>query len=175
VALGDNAVVCRLPATPFELNEGVVGIEAEDFHDATATELGDRWTTLSISGISGRACMEVGPDDGSSWTSDVAVTAPRLDYLVRFDEAGAFYVFARGDAGADSAGLSDSCFVGVDGVVMPALDFANQGNAWGWLGQRVQIDTAGVHTVSIYAREDGFRVDKLVISNSDVPPTGDGP
>jgi hypothetical protein len=168
-------MACRLPATPFEFLNGVVAFEAESFHDATVSESEHSWSTLGVSGISGGVCMEVGPDDGASWTSEVSDSAPRLDYLVQFDAAGAYYVFVRGDAGASSAGLSDSCFVGVDGAVMPALDFANEGNTWGWLGQSIQIDSAGVHTVNLFAREDGFRVDKLVISLSDVAPSGNGP
>jgi len=40
----------------------------------------------------------------------------------------------------------------------------------------VNIPTTGEHTINIYGREDGVRVDKIVLTKDiDYTPTGDGP
>jgi hypothetical protein len=66
-------------------------------------------------------------------------------------------------------------FAAVDDVLIAAYDFDDPGGLWGWRQQSVQIASAGRHIISILAREDGFRLDKLVISSSATSPIGSGP
>ena len=49
------------------------------------------------------------------------------------------------------------------------------GGTWGWASKPVVVDSVGLHVVSVLAREDGFRVDKIVVNRSQTPPTGAGP
>jgi hypothetical protein len=154
--------------------EGQVVFEAEHPHMVTGTET-DVWTDVDVPEISGGKCLEVGPDDKSDWTTEPFVRAPRLDYLVQFVAAGTYHVHVRGDAGANSEGFSDSCYAAVDGAVTDWFRFSVVGGTWAWVSKSVVLETSGVHVVSLLAREDGFRVDKLVVSTSEVPPTGNGP
>jgi len=168
----DNAATCT--TLVYRVVQGSVAIEAERAHNVVDTE-SDAWTELTIAGLSGNACMEVGPDDKSDWTLAPFETAPRLDYLVEFETAGTYYVHIRGDAGADSEGYSDSCYAALDGAVTNWYRFDVNGGTWGWATQSVVVPTAGVHVVSILAREDGFRVDKFVVSTGATAPSGNGP
>jgi hypothetical protein len=172
VSLVDNAATCMTLA--YQMAAGQVAFEAEHPHFATNTET-DVWSTVDVPAISGGMCLEVGPDDRSDWTSDPFSTAPRLDYAVQFEAAGTYYVHVRGDAGASSEGFSDSCYAALDGVVTDWYRFEVVGGTWGWASQPVLLGSAGVHVVSILAREDGFRVDKIVVSTSATPPSGNGP
>jgi hypothetical protein len=168
----DNAAECA--ATVYVLADGLVSIEAEHFH-ARAAGATDAWETGDVAGISGARCVEVGPEDGDHWTSDVESTAPRLDYAVQFPDAGSYYFYVRADPGM-TARSSDSCFVAIDGVLNPVeLTFGITRGAWLWSERVIDVASAGVHTVSIYAREDGLRVDKLVLSSVARTLTGNGP
>lgn len=172
VSFDDNSNGCG--ALVYQMAGGQVAIEAEHPHVITNRDE-DVWSEVNLGGVSGGKCLEIGPDDESDWTSDPFATAPRLDYLVSFDDAGTFYIHVRGDAGLDSTGYSDSCYAAVDGEATDWYRFEVAGGTWGWVTKSVVIDEVGVHLVSLMAREDGFRVDKLVISTSPVAPTGNGP
>jgi hypothetical protein len=92
-----------------------------------------------------------------------------------------------GDPRGDGAG--DSIHAGIDGVV-PAtatrIDGAptfNIATGWNWVGNiqgdtraSLNVDTAGIHTISLYMREDGFNADKLILTtDAAFTPTGTGP
>lgn len=158
----------------FQMVNGVAVMEAENYTATRATNT-DAWTRSNVAQTSGGACMVVGPDDGSDWTTNPYANAPRLDYLVRFDRAGNYYAHVRGDSGPPGGGYSDSCYVGVDGVATEWIKFSVHPNDWGWVTYPLGALGAGLHTISILAREDGFRVDKLVVSSSSTKPTDLGP
>jgi hypothetical protein len=174
LALEDNASACVVVA--FQMVSGQVAMEAEHFH-ATSSEASEDhlWQELELTGTSGGRCLELTPDVDATWLNSPATTAPKLEYSVNFTQTGTFYIHVRGDTGAKTIGTSDSCFAGVDGAATSAFMFSNVSGAWGWLTQPTSVTTTGVHVVQIFGREDGFRVDKIVVSTSNVPPTGDGP
>lgn len=171
-SLEDNASVCAIAS--YQMTNGQVVFEAEHPHVVSDTAT-DAWSKLELAEVSGGACMELGPDDRSDWTSDPFLTAPRLDYVVHFQNAGTYYIHVRGDAGANSEGFSDSCYAAVDGVVTDWYRFSVDGGTWAWASQTVVLESGGVHVVSILGREDGFRVDKVVVSASVDAPVGFGP
>jgi len=166
------------PTTPgceFQMSGGVASIEGEHFFASSVAGVttGDSWTQLAATQASGGQCMTVGPDNGSFWTSNVTTTSPRLDFMVNFTTTGTFFLHIRGDA---SDGAADSCWGGRDGVQLTTLfDFAETANTWGWQSVSLGSVPAGIHTINVWAREDGFRLDKLVISTSSTLPTGAGP
>lgn len=174
IALEDNARACGVVA--FQMVDGEVAMEAEHFHVAAsqASEAHD-WQALELAGTSGGHCLELTPDVDSTWLNAPATTAPKLEFNVNFTQTGSFYIHVRGDTGARTLGTSDSCFAGVDGVATNAFMFSNVSGAWGWLSQPTSVTSSGVHVVQIFGREDGFRIDKIVVSDSNVPPVGDGP
>ncbi len=174
VTSADNDASCSVPA--FQMSGGTVVMEAEHYHAKTTNGSSDSWYELYISGISGNKCLEIGPDDDTVWTSNPQNSAPRLDYYVNFTSTGTFYLFVRGDAGLKSISTSDTCHAGVDNTPIGTFyDFDDYGGTWGWRVQTVNVNTTGIHTVSIWGREDGFRIDKIVVSTSSSPPSGNGP
>lgn len=172
VSLEHNASAC-VPLA-YQMTAGQVVFEAEHPHVVTNTD-SDAWSTLGLAEVSGGECMEIGPDDTSDWTTDPFFNAPRLDYLAQFEAAGTYYVHIRGDAGVSSEGFSDSCYASIDGAVTDWYRFEVVGGTWGWATKPIDVASEGVHLVSILAREDGFRVDKIVVSSSETAPTGNGP
>ncbi len=105
---------------------------------------------------------------------------PDADYVVDFPEPGRYYVHVR----AYSTGTEDNgIHIGIDGT-WPAsgqrMQFCTASRrAWWWSSAQrdaggngscgieksiwLDVDTAGEHTVSISAREDGFEIDRLVL------------
>src|SRR5439155_27160261 len=89
----------------------------------------------------------------------------------------------RADGAGDSvhAGLDGATFASatrIDGA--PTCDVAT---GWNWVGNiqgdtraSITVDAAGSHTVNLWMREDGFNVDKILLT-TDVAftPTGTGP
>jgi hypothetical protein len=133
---------------------------------------GDSWTQAAAAPASGGQCMVVGPDNGHSWTTNVTTTSPRLDFKVNFT-AGTFFLHIRGDG---SNGSNDSCWGGRDGVLLTTVyDYPEVVNSWAWRTVSLGSVTAGIHTINVWAREDGFRLDKIVINTSSTAPTGAGP
>lgn len=173
IALEDNAAQCE--AVAFQMAAGQVAIEAEHYHALTPSADGHTWTLVVNDGTSGDQCLELTPDNDTAWTSSPATTAPRLDYSVNFTQTGTFYVFVRGDTGAKAVMTSDTCYAAIDGVATGTYTFVSVSNAWGWVSQTITVSTMGVHTLQILGREDGFRVDKIVVSATNTAPTGDGP
>ncbi len=173
----DNATSCLVPA--FRMSNGRVVMEAEHYHFTTSQGSTDAWYPIQLAGVSNGRCVELGPDDGDlhAWLDDVAATAPRLDYYVDFDEAGTFDLFLRGDAGVASWGASNSCHAGLnDQPLADYFDFPQQNHQWRWISHPLIVPSAGIHRVQIWGREDGFRLDKIVIQRpSSAPPSGHGP
>ena len=103
-------------------------------------------------------------------------------------KSGTHYVWIRGLA---YDGGSDSCHVGLDGEEVATARKITKVHPRGelvWTSRVepstsgvngravVQVSSPGVHTLEIYAREDGFVIDKVVLAtNPDFVPTGAGP
>lgn len=171
VTLEDNATECIVPV--FQMSGGRAVLEAEHFHGQTLNDSAHRWELAAEPLASGGQCMRVNPDVAYSWTSPVGF-APQLEFRVEFTNAATYYIHLRGDAG-DGGGGADSVFAAIDAALTPVYDFDDQADQWGWRTHGISIGTAGQRLVSIWPSEDGFCLDKIVISTSSTPPTGDGP
>ncbi|HOA72781.1 MAG TPA: hypothetical protein PL151_17050 [Phycisphaerae bacterium] len=148
-------------------------------------------------GASGGGYMEVLPDmrvthgdpmetgsyhDGAGGAS--------LSYDIRFETPGTYYVWVR----AYSTGTEDNgLHVGVDGVIPDSgrrIQRCGTGD-WAWTSAQrdsggtpcgengtitIHIPSPGLHTVTFYQREDGFELDRFVLTTEagDVP-AGAGP
>jgi hypothetical protein len=171
LTLAENETDCVVPV--FQMSGGRVVMEAEHFHVQETNDSVHAWELRSAPLASGAQCMKLNPEAAYSWTSPIGF-APQLDFRVNFTTTGMFYVHLRGDSGTD-AGASDSVYAGIDNALMPEFDFDDQAAVWGWRTQGISVGSMGQHTVSVWGREDGFSVDKIVVSTSATPPTGDGP
>lgn len=171
VSLVDNADSCVVPR--FQMSDGSLVLEAEHYHELTVNGSQHTWELTSDALASGGECMRVNPEYAYQWTDPVGY-APELSFRVNFTSTGTFYLNLKGDAGTGGGG-SDSCFLGVDDVPAPVYDFDDTSGVFGWRQQTLSVTTTGSHVVSIWASEDGFCVDKIVISSDSALPTGLGP
>jgi hypothetical protein len=157
----------------------LVTIEAEHYHNLQQSGY-HTWEPDYQNGYSGHAAIRALPDNGTYY--DDTNSAARLDYNVNFNNAGTYYVWVRGfttDTG------DDSIHVGVDGINnnLNGNIKINTDNTWIWsnttLGNTtstVSILSPGIHTINIWMREDGFRLDKIVFTrNASYLPSGTGP
>ncbi|WP_299437832.1 carbohydrate-binding protein [uncultured Aquimarina sp.] len=112
-----------------------------------------------------------------------------INYKVKFTTPGKYFVWVR----AHSTGSEDNgVHVGIDGN-WPAsgarMQWCAGKNEWTWESKQrtnanhcgeaekiyIDVPSAGVHTISFSMREDGFEMDKFVLSKSYTKPTGNGP
>jgi len=168
--------------TPFEELGGQVVMEAEHY-DANTPRSGQSWTVRTTqSGYSGSGYVEVGPNNGTSIATDYVTTSPEVMYRVKFNTTGTYYIWIRG---AGPSGLDDSVHAGIDGTG-PASADQMSGFTPNWVWKRdtrdgvpanISVISAGVHTFHLWMREDGMRVDKILLrsSSSSTPPSGTGP
>jgi hypothetical protein len=164
-----------------------VEIEAESFHSQEKTDL-RIWTVLkNIPGASGGAHIEVLPDTrvthadklvhGENFSNTPGQMAV-VNYRVRIDTPGRYYVWVR----AWSTGSEDNgIHVGLDGQWPESgarMQWCEGKKTWRWESRQrteanhcgepgriwLDIPTAGEHTVSFSMREDGFRMDKFLLT-----------
>jgi hypothetical protein len=164
-----------------EGSDGIVSMEAEHYTN-NAPQGGHQWTFVtSPIGYSDEGAMEATPDSGTTQNTDYAANSPRLDFLVNFVKTGTHYVWVRGYAVDASAA---SCHAGLDGQEISTCDrlnnfgpiyMAHKGTLDG-PDATFNVSTAGIHTFNIWMREDGFVIDKIVLtSNISYAPVGTGP
>ncbi len=172
-----------------ESADGLLVIEAERFdRNVLPNVLAQRWTgTNSDPGYSGEGAMQAVPNTGVNVGDDVS-DSPRLDYKVRFFTTGTHYIWVRGrDNG--TVGTTDNGVVhaGLDKVLLSTTRRIGRfpaGAGWVWLNTNLDgtpvafdVTSPGDHQFHIWMREDGFIIDKILITtNASYPqPTGAGP
>jgi hypothetical protein len=154
---------------------GLVSMQAE--HVSTRIPSGNHnWTLFtSPAGFSGLGLLQATPNVGAVL---VPANSPRLDYRIRFTKAGTHYVWIRGLAPTNG---DDTIHVGLDGRPRGVLAGLKPFYSWssqGLSGARVTIhvNKPGLHTLNIWAREDGAAIDKIVLTTSaGFKPRGVGP
>ncbi|GAA4275533.1 carbohydrate-binding protein [Aquimarina mytili] len=149
-------------------------------------------------GASGGGYLEILPDTrvthgdpliaGENF-SNTAGQMTIVNYKVKFTTPGKYFVWVR----AHSTGSEDNgVHVGLNGN-WPAsgnrMQWCAGKNQWTWESKQrtganhcgeeqkifLNIPSAGVHTISFSMREDGFEMDKFVLSKAYTKPTGTGP
>jgi cysteine-rich repeat protein len=171
-----NSCVFPTGSGPFVEQNGLVVMEAEHyatlFSDVTT---GDTWSELSVAAASGAMCMQVGPDSGNYHTqkADVEANAARMDYEVQFATTGTWYIWVRGASTTSQGWASDSCHGGIEGVAEALyLDYGSSGT-FEWVRGTITVTWAGLHTVNVFMREDGFIADKILLTtNPGYTPSG---
>lgn len=155
----------------FLMSDDQVVMEAESFDKHLASSDYTQMFTQATNGED--TWMAVLPDEGTEWmTQDLVLGhAPRLDYRVEFTSTGTFYLWFRA-TGADWQG--DSLHWGLDGKYIEEV-VLSQWSGFGWHSKTLRVDTLGLHTLHIWPREDGVRLDKVVINKNKTSPIGPGP
>lgn len=170
------------PTNPFAEAGGQVVIEAENHHANTGRSGGSWVARTNPAGYVGSSAMVAEPNSGQMIDTAYTTTSPELQYQVRFATAGTYYVWLRGHADSTA---DNSVHVGIDGQAVQSADRISLGSfgAWGWFAgttdgpvATIVVSSAGVHTINVWMREDGLRLDRLLLTtNSGYVPNGAGP
>jgi len=157
---------------------GQLVLEAEHFIGRT-TRSGHSWLTQTVlSGYVGSGYLSAIPDTDVQFTGDYT-TSPEVQYTINVTTTGTYYVWLRGYA---PNGAGDSVYLGLDGQPGATLTGFSP-RAWSWANinsegglATLEITTPGVHRLYLWQREDGLRLDRIVLTtNSSYNPTGSGP
>ncbi|WP_271783762.1 carbohydrate-binding protein [Aquimarina algiphila] len=150
-----------------------------------------------FNGASGNEYLEILPDTrvthGDPLTSESFSNQPGkiaiVNYKVKFTNPGKYFVWVR----AHSTGSEDNgVHVGIDGTWPTSgqkMQWCSGKQQWTWESKQrtganhcgepqkifINVPTAGVHTISFSMREDGFEMDKFVLSKTYTKPIGSGP
>jgi hypothetical protein len=179
---GIISIKVNQPSGPFLEQGGQVVIEAENYYQV-ANRNGKSWTlSTDRTGYVGSAAMFAGPDSGVQLSTGYTATSPELRYQVEFTTAGTYYMWLRAWARDTS---DNSVHVGLDGQAVTTSDHISTGTygTWAWVQSTmdgpvatVTVASAGVHTINVWMREDGLRVDRLLLTTSSTTrPSGNGP
>ena len=153
--------------------DGVIAIEAEHFH-GKADKDPHKWVAVKEpAGFSGDGAMEARPNDDTNNNEDFVTLSPRLDYTVKFAKAGKYRVWVRGYGKTDA---DNSVHVGLDGKAVDSSDRIGDfpTEEWAWYNGThdnepavIEIKDAGTHTINLWMREDGFIIDKLLLTQDE--------
>ena len=166
-------------ADPYTESAGTVVMEAENADSITTGSGTHGWQSID----SGTA-MQALPDSGTNYNTGYATSSPRLSFRVNFATTGTYHIWVRGAARGGSVGSSDSCHVGLDGAAVASADrISNFSSSLDWsqstmdgVNATVNIASPGEHTIELWMREDGFAVDRLMLTtDSSFVPSGVGP
>ena len=171
-----------LAAQAFQESAGQVVMQGENA-DSKVARNGITWTSgTSVSGYSGSGYLEALPNTGVTYNTSYTTSSPELVYNVTFTTTGTYYVWVRGSA---PSGTDDTVHAGIDGTGPASADrIGGFPTSWAWKRDTMDsvpatlvIPTPGLHTIHIWMREDGVRVDKVLLrtSSSSTAPSGTGP
>jgi hypothetical protein len=146
-----------------------VVIEAEDY-DSIAAAGGHAWSSATdVPGYSGAAFMQCGPGTGATCTDTTMLDtcAPEMKYGFTLAAPGQYWFQVRMWADTTS---DDSIWYGLDGAVDPNPIDAPQDSTWHWnTGDSFNL-VAGGHTLTLWQRECGARVDVVALTTTPTPP-----
>jgi len=161
-----------------------VVVEAEHAHASAAATDGHAWAARAdLAGFAGDGFVRAEPDAGGNVNTGYAAAgaSPRLSFQVAFATAGTYHVWVRAWATDDNG---DSLHAGLDGAAVASADRIQVNTKGAWVWTKATIDgpvatlsvTAGSRTVDLWMREDGLRVDRVLLTtDATLVPTGAGP
>jgi hypothetical protein len=162
----------------FQETGGQVVIDTEHFGQQP-NRVGRIWITqTTLSDYVGTGYLSALPDIDLLFTLPYT-TSPELKYGINITTTGVYTVWLRGYA-PNAAG--DSVYVGLD-AQQPTILTGFAPGVWSWAAKSsegglvtMEIDKPGLHTLRIWQREDGIRLDRILLTtDSGYNPTGNGP
>jgi len=174
-ATGEAGVVRRIGVDAVKFVRVNVGpFENENYRVNNSPRSGHSWTFANgVGGFGGSGYMEATPNDGANLGD---LSGPELQYRVAFPTAGTYYAWIRGRGGPTNGTVNtndDSLWFGLNGGLVERMAGWENGTAWLWKNRRgyndatritVNVPTPGLHTVNIWMREDGLRIDRVLFS-----------
>ena len=170
-----------LPSGTFLSSDGSVVVEAEHFTDRI-NRSGQTWMERANQpGFTSTGFMVAEPN-APPINTGFTTTSPEISFRVFFQAAGTYHVWLRGLATNNS---NDSVHVGLDGAAVSSADRMqlDTKSAFTWFKTTmdgpvatIQVASAGLHSVNVWNRESGFRLDRLLLtSDGAFTPSGNGP
>ena len=155
----------------FREENGLLVIEAEHF-ESSRTYNRQSWNmSLEHTGYSGSGAVVVTPDRGVRIRSRYNKRSPELTYLAEFTETGTYYVWMR--VWAEDRN-SNSVHLGVNGEANRSSSYIGTEIYRRWIWTRKQLDSndyaslrinsPGVKRINLWMREDGFFVDRIILT-----------
>ncbi|MEM6551155.1 MAG: LamG-like jellyroll fold domain-containing protein [Planctomycetota bacterium] len=153
-------------------------LQAEQYHRQTPGSAANTWTLIS-EGSNGSAVQAL-PDLGNLFNTNYTTQSPRLDYTIHFTEAGVHYAWIFGRAGVQPSATSDSLHVGLNQTATPSGQrISSFGSSLAWSNTTmdatrasIDIPAPGIHDLSVWMREDGFILDRILLTTDpDFDPT----
>jgi hypothetical protein len=164
----------------FPQAEPRIVLEAEDGKPVKKDKM--EWVKVTEpAGFSGTGAMKAMPNEDVLVDEDFVGNVPRLDFEVEFPKAGVYVVWVRGQGETDE---DNSCHVGLDGKHVPSADrIADFTSEWSWVKDTkdgedatLKIDAPGKRTLNVWMREDGFVIDRILLTTDKAyVPEGKGP
>lgn len=171
--------------------DNFVVMEAENFSSNTPNGTSMWSPTDEPADFSGDGAMMAVSDNPFASAEDALSGSAVLSYKINFVATGQHYIWAHA---CRMVGPSDDSYhAGLDGVIEEGgtfLTFHNtefDNGTWGWINFKnfntvepgsVYVASEGVHELNIYIRENGFRIDKIILTPTDTnefKPEGLGP
>jgi hypothetical protein len=164
-------------------SDGMVVIEAENFDDASRG-LSHAWSKTSAVSASSAQSVQVLPNLDQRIDSNLSRDSAMLEYRVLFEQGGTYHLWLRMYA---DDGNDNSVHAGANGVPQASaeavsLDAVGSGN-WEWTQDTmgggvatITVESAGLHTINLWMREDGAQIDKILLAPaSSFSPADEGP
>jgi hypothetical protein len=158
---------------PFEAEEHNQGAGLRERVSRTINYIPYNWQqSTSLGGYLGSGYMEALPNSGVNINTGYTTTSPELRYRVVFPAAGTYHVWLRGYGGN---GNDDSIHAGLNGTAPASADricgcgWINPGWQWGkgtldGPPATLYVGSPGLHTFNLWMCEDGFRVDRALLT-----------
>ena len=180
-------VTWKEPEAFVQGGNGLVVMEAEHFHHNVPGASGHAWKPArKPGGFTGEGAMAALPDKGGQNDGNFSGLSPRLDYTVRFARKARHWLWVRTHAHHYTA---DSLHAGLG---LKEQDWGrNIGTPWGsgyqWARSKpFDVPEPGIHRLSLWMREDGLIIDRLLLTtdggykpsdqlDKDKNPIGEGP
>lgn len=164
-------IVAQTP--PFCESSGLLVMEAENYH--TNNNNGDfvTWSAATtFAGYSGTGYMQT-PENSSA--NSIWSESADLSYSANFSTTGVYSIWLRR---RQIGGNANSAFVGINGTPIGTYIDNGSGTGWVWVKHTATVNIAatGQATFNLRRREDGYQVDKILLTtNAAFTPTGTGP
>lgn len=153
-------------------DEGLVVLEAENGERTNGAT--HNWLLKSsLPSYTGTSYLDTSLDNDTLVQTNAITTSPKVDYPIDFTTPGTYTIWLRGYP-ANSAG--DSAYVGLDDEPVEVTGFVPQAWSWAEATTPISVTVSGVYTLSLWMREDGLRIDRLLLTtDTNYLPTDFGP
>jgi len=147
--------------------DGLVVFEAEHFTRTVAAPDGHEWKLhTGRKGYGGTGAMRAVPDRRAQHDGDIAARSPRMDYAIEFTKKGRHWLWVRGFGSNPN---TDSIHAGLDlepGDWGRNIQTGTGKYVWMKHPRPFEIREPGVHTLSVWMREDGALVDRILLTTT---------